>query len=32
MLAVDRQQQAVAWQALAPQQTEPQAAAPAMMR
>ena len=32
MLAVDRQQQAAAWQALSPQQAEPQAAALAMMR
>lgn len=32
MLAVDRQQQVAAWQALAPQQTEPQAAALTMVR
>lgn len=32
MLAVDRQQQAAAWQALASQQAVPQAAAPMMMR
>ena len=32
MLAVDRQQQAAAWQALSPQQAEPQAAALTMMR